>query len=83
MSCYAALSFELFDVHHSLFNFPENQLDSLVLGERHNARHHPPRRQLYRHSSLADESYAIRGRVHAVVRRRAPQEITSRQNDLR
>jgi len=36
-----------------------------------NARHHPPRTQLNKHPSLADEGRAIRGRVHADVRRRA------------
>ena len=36
-----------------------------------NARHHPPRTQHMKHSSLADESDAVRGRVHAVVRWRA------------
>jgi len=35
-----------------------------------NARHHLPRTQRNRHSSLADESRAIRGQVHAVVRHR-------------
>ncbi len=33
-----------------------------------NARHHPPRTQRNNHSSLADESRAVRGRVHALVR---------------
>jgi hypothetical protein len=37
-------------------------------GRRPNARHHPPRIQRIKHPSLADESYAMRGRVHAVVR---------------
>ena len=36
-----------------------------------NARHHPPRTQRYQARRLADESDAIRGRVHAVVRRGA------------
>ncbi len=39
---------------------------------RPNARHHPPRIQPRNHPSLADESRAIRGRVHAVVRWRPP-----------
>jgi len=41
---------------------------SINVKRRHNARHQPPRTQPRNHSSLADESNAIRGRVHAVVR---------------
>ncbi len=35
----------------------------------HNARHHPAGRQLTKHPTLADESQADSGRVHAVVGR--------------
>jgi len=44
MSCYAALSIESFNSHHSFLMLRKNQLHSLVLAQRHNARIDPPGR---------------------------------------